>query len=167
MQANQLSVTSVLQKSELGRLEAQSRQLALPQRERALLIMIDGKRTVGQIFELLPDFVSTTQMLQSLLEKQLIEALTSASAISPTQAPDTKIQTNAPMTAENFNRLKLHASRSLEKILGPQGDRLCLLLEACKTKGEFDERLEKTIVMVAQIKTPSVAAGYKELVLGE
>lgn len=69
-------------------------------------------------------------------------------------------------TAENLQKLKQKASQSLQKVLGPQGDSLCLLLENCKTQTEFDARFEKTVQMLSQIKNPAVAAAYKEIVLG-
>jgi hypothetical protein len=155
-----MQLDTVFQKTELGAAEIQHRSLGLAQRERTLLIMIDGHRPLSQLLVATTDLQLALAQIQSLIHANLIRIADKASASTVTLAP------LAPLSPEAFRLMKMKASRALENVLGLDAERLCLLLEACKTEEEFESRFEKTVEIVRQMRTPSAAAAFKEVALG-
>jgi hypothetical protein len=155
-----MQLDTVYQKTELGQAEIQNRQLGLSQRERNLLILVDGQRPVSAILTAASDLVVALAQFENLINLNLIKA------VSATDAKPTPPALSPAQQAEIFQKKKLKASKALQNILGPEADRLCLLLEACKTDEEFDSRFEKTVQVVRQLRTPAMAAAFKEVALG-
>jgi hypothetical protein len=156
-----MQLNTVFQKTELGVAELTSRSLGLGQRERALLIQMDGKHTLSHILQSSPDLSVALGYVQTLFNARLI------SVLDPSTIASTPVSAASPeLTAESFTKKKLKASRALENILGLDAQRLCLLLEACKAEDEFQDRFEKTVEIVRQMRNPSVAAAFKEVARG-
>jgi type IV secretory pathway VirJ component len=155
-----MQLDTVFQKTEMGQAEVQKRLLGLSQRERNLLILIDGQRPLSQVLNVSSDLVMALSQIQSLIDRQLIEIASNPSGQTPL------VSATGPLSAEAFLRRKMKASKALQNVLGPDADRLCLLLEACKTEEEFESRFEKTVEVVRQLRTPATAAGFKEVASG-
>nr|WP_311526662.1 hypothetical protein [uncultured Ralstonia sp.] len=92
-----LATTSVLIKTEGGREALAERRQDMQMRQRHLLILIDGARTVGQLHQLLSDWPDLDELLAGLQEAGMVDVLPS---VSRENAP--AAETFDPVT--HFNR---------------------------------------------------------------
>lgn len=117
-----MNPNSVLSKTQKGVREIETRENRLDHRLRALLIMVNGRATAGEIakkFEQLGDIGS---MIDRLIAQGFV-AESAAGAAAP--APG------------DLKRVQVELCTHLRNVLGPDADLITAKIEACKTMAEL------------------------------
>lgn len=118
---------TTFRKTAAGLAAIANRHQGLTPRERALLILIDGKHTAGELTTLGGANGHTEQILQTLLAQGFIEA-------GP-QARGAATEPTGP--AMPLAQARGLAVRRLTDLLGPGADEICMRLEAVRSPHEF------------------------------
>jgi len=121
-----------------------TRQPGLATRQRSLLILVDGRRTAGELAMLTAAFGDTEELLQALLSQGFIEAVDQVHAVPSGPAP--LASAPAPLVAAAavpLAKARSLASRRLIDLLGPGASELCVKLEATRTAEEFRGTLRR------------------------
>lgn len=130
----------ILTKTDKGREEVATRVHHLGPRERAVLILVDGKTQSGQLVERLRHIANAAEILDQLLQDAFVEAAGETPAPAGDAAP-AKVATT-PMDAEALAAVR-YARRFILDTLGPGGDSLAEQLEGCRSRQELMTLLEK------------------------
>ncbi|WP_296227904.1 hypothetical protein [Ralstonia sp. UBA689] len=101
-----LATTSVLIKTEDGREALAARRHDMQMRQRHLLILIDGARTVGQLHQLLSDWSDLDALLIGLQQAGMVDVLP---GVSLEEAPDPAPSADPFHPITYFNRLLFDA----------------------------------------------------------
>lgn len=128
---------AVLVKTAKGAEEVKSRAHGLAARLRSVLIMIDGSSTVSDYvarFGAIPDIEGT---LQALVDQGFAAVSSVRAAVPPAAAPAAR----APTAARKEAIAELCGM--LIDALGPDADMLTSVVERARTRGEFDEAVER------------------------
>ncbi len=151
------TITSALSKTEKGTEEIAKRTFGLNLKMRQLLILIDGKRTTGDLIKMMP-----TQDVQAGVEMLIQEGFVSAETSKVTNEPHLSVseQTHANSAANSTNEqpsnisapavgiavnaksdkeIVMRAARLLTETLGPNADDFALRIERCKSLEELRE----------------------------
>jgi hypothetical protein len=145
-----------LRKTAKGQAEIETRAHRLPPRQRSALIVVDGKRTLGDLRALIPQQPDET--LQSLLDQGFIELVeapapeTPAAASPPADAP--------PAPAADLPRLRTEASRALTQLVGPEGELLAIRIERARSLEELRPLLALAVQSVANMRGRQAAADF-------
>ena len=104
-----LATTSVLVKTEDGREALAARRHDMQVRQRHLLILIDGARTVGQLHQLLSDWPDLDDLLAGLQQTGMVDVLsrdlpTDSQAPTSTDAFDPIAHFNRPLFGDGADR---------------------------------------------------------------
>lgn len=147
-----LDLTAVLRKTESGIDAIKLRDRALTPKQRMLLIMVDGTKTVA---DLVKPMTSPEEGLQLLGE-----LLTSGHVCKP-EVPKV-LAKPAPVLARVSSQALLSAAiqrttRLLENLLGPTCEPLCLQLEKCKNMDEFAAKVQDLRRIVAAMRSEKKA----------
>jgi len=121
-----------------------TRHPGLAARQRSLLILVDGRRTAGELAMLTAAFGDTEELLQALLSQGFIEAVDQVHAVPSGPAP--LASAPAPLVAAAavpLAKARSLASRRLIDLLGPGASELCVKLEATRTAEEFRGTLRR------------------------
>lgn len=154
-------MATIYRKTELGQAEIATRALRLPLRVRQALILVDGKRSDGELRKLIPP--PADEVLQALLDLECIEALggtapTTSSGAATAAAP---AQVAAPVVltmAETCQR----AVRWLSNNLGPYADPLSLRIEKAKNRDDMRSALVLASTFVRQQRGAASAAEFEQ-----
>jgi hypothetical protein len=124
-------------KTAAGQAEVQAKQLALPQRLRSVLIMVDGRRSGEDLRRMLGDGAEAA--LAQLAAQGLVTALAGEpEAAAPASASDRPSAASATKpAAEPLKDRQRVAVRFLTDALGPMGDALALRLERATDEAGF------------------------------
>ena len=145
----------VFTKSDQGREALTSRPAGLGPRLRSLLIMVDGKRTVGELDKLLGADGAAAPLLAQLAEQGWVlgqmPAAPAATAPQPTvagaaladSAPAAESQLPAPVEALPFTEARRLVVRFINDQLGPMGETLAIRVESCKTPADLQAALPR------------------------
>lgn len=126
-----------------------ARNPALSQRQRSLLILVDGKRTGRELATLASGFGEVEDLLQPLLDQGFIEPLAHSKPAATAAATAT-----APAEAKAgtpFKQVRTVAVRRLNDLLGPGADELCIKLEAARNVDEFRAELKRVEAILRQV----------------
>lgn len=109
-----LATTSVLIKTEDGREALAARRHDMQVRQRHLLILIDGARTVGQLHQLLRDWPDLDDLLAGLQRTGMVDVLprdvpADAPAPSPTDSFDPISHFNRPLFGDDTDQRAMSA----------------------------------------------------------
>lgn len=128
----------VFAKTPKASLELGSRRYGLPPRQRQLLILFDGRRTLGELarFVPMPDLIAWTESL----ERDGYVARREGNA--PPDAGGTTgavLQDPAPdaVLSETLHELRNRLRRALLDMTGPHGDAMAIRIERAKTLEEL------------------------------
>lgn len=113
-----MNLQAVLQKTEKGAEEIQTRRHKLEQRLRTLLIVVNGKATGADLAKQFEQIGDVRPMLEQLLAGGFIREAAGASAA-------------------DFKEIRVQLSHALTDVLGPAGDAIALQLEECRTLDEL------------------------------
>jgi len=130
---------AVLQKTEKGIEEIQTRKYHLDQRLRTLLIVVNGQLTAGQLIERFSRLGDVEPLLKQLLEQGFVQGAASA----------------------DFKNIRLQLSQALSDALGPDGDPVIMQLEACKTTDALRKFVIREREMLERVPGPRIAGFFK------
>ena len=158
---------TVFVKTEQGREALTSRPPGLGPRLRSLLIMVDGKRSVGDLDKLLGSEGAAEPLLQSLVDQGWVAAtafsLPEAAAAS---AEDQRvIETLPPPLAEDalpFVDARRLVARFINDQLGPMGEPLAIKVESCRNPGELQAVLPRIRDGLRNMKNAAAVAQFDQ-----
>jgi hypothetical protein len=131
----------------------------LPQKSRVLLILIDGKKTLSDLTPLLTIGSDSHLRIKELLDAGFItEAIQHPTRIVTEQNAINQNSTieSADTTtdlAKNLQTAIRAATKMLSDMLGPNSDVLCMQLEKCKTKDEYNAKVLEFRKIVGTMRT--------------
>lgn len=129
---------SVLSKTSKGGQEIETRAHKLDPRLRALLIMVNGKATAGEIAKRFEQAGDVMPLLQQLLAQGFIAGAASA-------APSA-----APAESRDFKRAQRELCIHLSNLLGPEADLITAQLEKCSSLAEMRQFLQERRTLLDQ-----------------
>jgi hypothetical protein len=143
--------SAVIAKTDAGREALTSRPAGLTPRLRSLLIMVDGKRTVGELDKMLGGDGSAAPLLDQLLAQGWVQTTGPAPAtVAPRVATPSKSASSAAAPSVlalgdiwPLSDARRRTVRFINDQLGPVGEPLAMLLEACKTASELQAALPR------------------------
>ena len=109
----------VLAKTGRGSREVTTRKYKLNSRLRAILIVIDGKSTYGELLTKFSQIDNVEKDIAALLKHRFIKALV------------------------DFKKQRMAISRTLTDILGPNADYLTMQIEDCKSVDDLKTLIEE------------------------
>ncbi len=137
-------------KTQKGAEAIATRQHGLSPKQRSLLILVDGKRSVDDLARLGAAQGDAVQVLEALLAAGCIEATAGAVAASEPAAA-------APNPAFNLAEAQRFVARRLTDILGPHAEDLCLRIEAARNVQDFQAAVAKAQGIVREFRGAAVA----------
>ena len=138
-----------------------TRHSGLAPRQRSLLILVDGRRTAGELATLTSAFGDTEELLQALLSQGFIEAIAQVKAVPSRPALlDSGPAPLAAAAAVPLARARSLASRRLIDLLGPGASELCVKLEATRTVEEFRGTLRRVEGILREVVGSQRAAQF-------
>lgn len=152
-------MATIYRKTELGQAEIATRALRLPLRVRQALILVDGKRSDGELRKLIPP--PAEEVLQALLDLACIEAVGGAAAATagaPAAAPPAVAAPVVLTLVETCQR----AVRWLSNNLGPYADPLSLRIEKAKNRDDMRSALVLASTFVRQQRGAASAAEFEQ-----
>ena len=161
---------NVLIKSELGRDAIARRLPELPARLRPLLIMVDGKRSVGELDRLLGSDGAAAPLLEQLAAEGWIEG-SAAPAVPPAASPAASPAAVAdgpatlpPPTADAlpFPEARRLVVRFINDQLGPMGEPLAIKVEGCKSATELLAMLPRIRDGLRNFKNAATVAQFDQ-----
>lgn len=150
---------AVLAKTAKGLEEVKSRAHGLPQKQRTILIMVDGVATVGDIlakFGGIPEIAAT---LDALVRDGFVEVTGTKSAPAPVAGPGTGAAAPGPQSrGEGLSAL----TRFLHDNLGPDADLVTGNLEKARTAAEFALAAERCADMLDAMRGKQKAQLFRD-----
>jgi hypothetical protein len=146
-----LSPNAIYRKTELGNAEISGRALGLRSELRRLLILIDGKNSVGK----LATFVRGAEVDSLILELQSLGVIDAAeggavSALTPTPTATPNLSVSMPTseqgmapTQEQFLAARTTAVRFVNDALGPSAETLAIKLERARNPQELRDAVNQ------------------------
>ena len=129
-----------------------TRHAALNPKQRSLLILVDGRRSVGELATLGAALGDAAELLQALSAQGYIEPL----ARQATAAPAAPAERDGLPLAQ----AKTLAARRLTDLLGPDATDLCLRLEKARTVQEFEAAVRRIEAALGQMVGAQRAAQF-------
>lgn len=156
-------------KTAKGQDEIATRAHRLPQRERSLLVMVDGKTTARDLIARTAQLGDSAAFFTRLVEEGFVEAAAAVAASAPA-APSRPLAAakvaplaQAPGAGAALPRdVVMLASRKIAELLGPSGDVFAARLEACRGRDDFIQQLEKCREVVAGVAGRQAADKFWE-----
>lgn len=136
-----MNLQAVLQKTEKGVAEVQTRQHKLEQKQRNLLIVVNGKATAGELVKQFAQIGDVTPLLEQLLAGEFIREAQGAAA-----------------TAGEFTEIRIQLSQLLTDALGPPGDAIVMKFEECKSADEARAFVDSHRPILERVVGPRGAA---------
>lgn len=147
-----LELSAVLRKTERGIDAIKLRDRALTPKQRMLLIMVDGTKSVAELVQPMPIPEEGLQLLAELLASGYVsEPEVPQAAVKPA-AVVAKVSSTAALAAAIQRTTRL-----LENLLGPTCEPLCLQLEKCKNMNEFTAKVHEFRRIVASMRSEKKA----------
>lgn len=136
-----MNLQAVLQKTEKGVAEVQTRQHKLEQKLRNLLIVVNGKATAGELVKQFEQIGDVAPLLEQLLAGEFIrEAQGTAAA------------------GGEFKEIRLQLSQLLTDALGPPGDAIVMKFEQCRSADEARAFVDSHRPILERVVGPRGAA---------
>ncbi len=180
-------MSDIFHKTTLGYEEIASRKNGLSIRLRRCLILIDGKRNLGELMSLFPNdnLASLIQTLEldgyieligvaqqnapvlatseSMFEQKMGSTMYSHEALfhSRPMYKDSKGQLRQPLA---FEERKLRASRVINELLGPNAEGIALRIEQTKDEDTLELVLKMAAVFIADTVNPIATQRFKDYV---
>lgn len=153
-----LDSSTVYIKTARGSEEIASRSQGLSSRARAMLIMIDGRRSAATLLAQSGEKAEAEAHLAALLDGGFIAAVAQPEAAASVAAP------MAPQAEHAFDitTIKQYISTTLHAVLGPDADLFTKKVDAAKSAEELRTLSEKLSDVVLQVGGKKKAADFKE-----
>lgn len=160
-----MNPTDVVKKTEAGVKAIQTRDKALPPRQRTMLIMVDGVKPLQAYAQVSASLQEAMDILEALRSAGLIELVTPpvlSNMVQPAAVPSRP----APAPTMDIQADIRRATRVLEDLLGPACLPLALQLEKCKTKDELIAKIQEVRKAVAGMRSEKKADEFVVSALG-
>jgi len=156
----------IYHKTQKGAEMIANRHSGLAPRLRSLLIMVDGKRTYGELTTMAaalgdPERLSELEA-EGLVEPAVVEEKTMPAALEPAGAPQQPIAATAaaPQRAANLAQAQRFSSHLLEHLLGPMAEPLCIKIEGARDLADFVTVIKRARELVREIKGSAEAERF-------
>lgn len=154
-----MDATALALKTDKGQEEIRSRAHGLPQKLRTLLIMVDGKSTVGQLLGRFPGVQEVQDNLELLVKQGFVQLAGSgggapAAGAVPSAAPAAAGETKA-QALSGLTRMLLDA-------LGPDADLVTGELERARTRAEVEAAAARCARMLEGMAGARKAGAFEE-----
>lgn len=136
-----MNLQAVLQKTEKGVAEVQTRQHKLEQKLRNLLIVVNGKATAGELVKQFEQIGDVAPLLEQLLAGEFIREAQGAAA-----------------AGGEFKEIRLQLSQLLTDALGPPGDAIVMKFEECRSADEARAFVDSHRPILERVVGPRGAA---------
>jgi hypothetical protein len=156
---------TILAKTAKGQDEVKSRTHGLAQKQRTILIMVDGVATVGDILAKFGGIPEIAASLDALARDGFVELRDVAGAATAPAAPAARsTPLGAPAAAPPQTRKEALSglARYLIDNLGPGADDLTGRLERARTGAEFAAAVERCAEMLAGVRGAQKAQIFRE-----
>jgi hypothetical protein len=153
--------TTVYAKTEVGHEEISSRTRRLPARVRTMLIMVDGRRSVGELLNNSPVPAESQAHLETLVEGGFI-APVSASASVAAPAASIAAAPAAVVPADDLTEAKRVISLMLMQIIGPEADFFTGRVDDAGSMGDLLSEARKLHKMIGDSFSASKAEQFWE-----
>ncbi len=172
---SELTLASVLRKTEAGIAAFKSHDRSLPLPTRSLLIMVDGVKSLQDLLRLSPNPDSVMATAAYLIDNQLVTVTSMtaqasvklATASSASAQATVESRTAKPdQTAGDLKTTIRKATRALEDLLGPNSEPLCLKIEKCRNMDEFAATIQSIRPVVASMRSESKALEFMNKAMG-
>lgn len=162
-------MATTYRKTAKGQVEIETRALRLPPRLRSVLILVDGRRTDAELFQLAPGSAGP-ESLQALADAGLIEVIgiTADAAPAPARpaaAPPAPRPAAAPAAA-NPQQLGRKVARELIDLVGPAGETLAIKLESVRSADELEALAATAIRIVGDMRGRAAAEAFAQRIQG-
>ncbi len=153
-----METSALALKTEKGQEEIRSRAHGLPQKLRTLLIMVDGKSSIGQLLARFPGVAEIESNLRLLVEQGFI-TLSGAAALaagggSRGAAPGVTVETRE-LALSGLTRMIIEA-------VGPNADLVTGDLERARTRAEVDAAVKRCVNMIDGFAGAKKAGAFAE-----
>lgn len=145
-----MDAQAIYRKSEKGAEAIATRGQGVSGKQRMLLILVDGKKSVEDLIKLAAGMGESAQLLQQLQTEGLIEPVPGAAAGKPAAAAVAAV-------GVDLSRPRALATRLLAEQLGPLADELAIRLEAARDVPQFIEAMKKAYSVVREVKGSAAA----------
>ncbi|MEK9953295.1 MAG: hypothetical protein VW687_14205 [Curvibacter sp.] len=145
-----MDAQAIYRKSEKGAEAIATRGHGVGGKQRMLLILVDGKKSVEDLIKLAAGMGESAQLLQQLAADGLIEPVPGAVAGKPAAAA-------VAAAGIDLSRPRALATRLLAEQLGPLADELAIRLEAARDLPQFVEAMKKAYSVVREVKGSAAA----------
>lgn len=136
-----MNLLAVLQKTEKGAEEIETRRHKLEQKLRTILIVVNGKATGAELVQKFEPIGDVTPLLEQLLAGGFIREAAGAAA-----------------AGADFKEARGELARALTDALGPQGDPIVMQLESCKSPEDLRAFVEAQRPVLERIPGPRAKA---------
>lgn len=146
----EMSTQSVFEKTGKGADELKTRRHGLSPRLRQLLILVDGKRDLGELARMLPgpDLVDQLgQLERGGFVARPLEAFASRPEQEPAPTAEVANERAAP-AVEDLRALRARVARALIDTIGPNGDELAMRIERTRSVDELQALLPAVLSVV-------------------
>jgi hypothetical protein len=154
---------AVLAKTAKGLEEVKSRAHGLPQKQRTILIMIDGTATVEEILAKFGGIPEIAAALDALARDGFVDVRGTKAASAPSTPTQTAVPVAGPATAPQSRGEALSAlTRFLHDNLGPDADLVTGNLEKARTQADFAAAVERCANMLAAMRGAQRAQVFRD-----
>lgn len=145
---------SIFRKSAKGATEIETRAHRLVPRLRAMLILVDGKRSDLELAQLMPQHAADT--LAALLDQGFVELVAAPTPVAAATAPAAPV----PPPAPSFDDLRRSVVRALHDAMGPAAETLALRIERTHNLDELRALLPQAVQGVGNMRGRGAAEAF-------
>jgi hypothetical protein len=169
-----LEMNAVVRKTEIGINALKVRDKALSTKQRMLLIVVDGTKSVAALSKLNPSPDEVPALLAGFLQAGLVERVEAATENAQTQsAPNAALAARSGgakgTDAKSDDSLKAAIRRSakfLENLIGPAAEGMVLQLEKCRSMDDLTAKVNDYRRVVASAHSETKADEFVAASLG-
>jgi hypothetical protein len=137
-----MNLNAVLVKTAKGQEEIDTRKHKLDMRMRALLIMVNGKATAGELQLKFGQMDDITARLDKLIADGFVAPASGSAAAAGAGVPAGTAALGAAASPKNFEAARAQLSRMLSDALGPPAESICIKIEECDSSQELKDFLD-------------------------
>ncbi|TWG91810.1 hypothetical protein L599_002100000130 [Luteimonas sp. J16] len=160
---------TVYAKTAAGQQEIGERKAGLDIRQRRLLILVDGHRSVDELRQV-SGLQDALALLESLQAKGLVSPVAGAApAPAPGPAPAAAAAASGPAPAAaaggDLRDRRRRAAHAVNEMLGPMGEDLALRLEEAKSEDVLEQLLERARTVIGDVRGKAALARFEQLLV--
>jgi len=156
---------TVYAKTAAGQQEIGERKAGLDIRQRRLLILVDGHRSVDELRQV-SGLQDALALLESLQAKGLVSPVAGAApAPAPGPAPAASGPAPAAAAGGDLRDRRRRAAHAVNEMLGPMGEDLALRLEEAKSEDVLEQLLERARTVIGDVRGKAALARFEQLLV--